>query len=140
MGRLTGGVRAIGRDLLSTTGGTCLRGPPGRDCCASAGTYSTGWFRWSSICTPLPGRAARVRGIDRRVGGGAAWSRWLLAMPDTVVVFLASLTLSVWDKSRMAQRSRRGRRRKVGAAPDAALAAYIGMAGTRSAMLLMMVA
>ncbi|ALV33136.1 hypothetical protein AS200_14595 [Streptomyces sp. CdTB01] len=61
-------------------------------------------------------------------------------MPDTVVVFLASLTLSVWDKSRMAQRSRRGRRRKVGAAPDAALAAYIGMAGTRSAMLLMMVA
>ena len=60
-------------------------------------------------------------------------------MPDTVVVFLASLTLSVWDKSRMAQRSRRGWRREVGAAPDAALAAYIGMAGTWSAMLLMMV-
>ncbi|MEU6141123.1 DUF5134 domain-containing protein [Streptomyces sp. NPDC047081] len=83
---------------------------------------------------------ARIRGTDRRAGGGAAWSRWLLAMPDTVVVFLASLTLSVWDRSSTAKRSGRGRRRKVGATPDAALAAHIGMGGTMSAMLLMMVA
>lgn len=86
---------------------------------------------------------ARVRGT-RRGGRGAGshsgWSRWLLAMPDTVLVYLASLTLSVWDRTRMGQRSGHGRRRKLGAAPDAALAAHIGMGGTMSAMLLMMAA
>ncbi|MFF5757444.1 DUF5134 domain-containing protein [Streptomyces longwoodensis] len=84
---------------------------------------------------------ARVRGTGRgRRGGGsrAGWGRWLLAMPDTVFVFLASLTISVWDRARTAQRSGHGRRRKLGAAPDAALAAHIGMGGAMSAMLLMM--
>ncbi len=85
---------------------------------------------------------ARVRGTGERGRAGTAfnWGRWLLAMPDTVLVFLASLTISVWDRSRVAQRSGRGRRRKLGAAPDAALAAHIGMGGTMSAMLLMMAA
>ncbi|MFI6935850.1 DUF5134 domain-containing protein [Streptomyces sp. NPDC050287] len=85
---------------------------------------------------------ARVRGTGERgrAGTGFSWGRWLLAMPDTVLVFLASLTISVWDRSRVAQRSGRGRRRKLGAAPDAALAAHIGMGGTMSAMLLMMAA
>ncbi|MFI9585955.1 DUF5134 domain-containing protein [Streptomyces sp. NPDC052236] len=95
----------------------------------------------------------RVRGTDRTASAGReggrrrSWARWLLAMPDTVVVFLASLTISVWDKTRTA-RGRgtvggvggHGRRRRLGAAPDAALAAHIGMGGTMSAMLLMMVA
>jgi hypothetical protein len=60
-------------------------------------------------------------------------------MPDTLVVFLMSLTLSVWDKAQTAERAGRGRRRKLGAAPDAALSAHIGMGGTMSTMLLMMV-
>ena len=84
---------------------------------------------------------ARIRGT-RRGGRGAGsrerWGRWLLAMPDTVLVYLASLTLSVWDRTRPGQRSGHGRRRKLGAAHDAALAAHIGMGGTMSAMLLMM--
>ncbi|MEU0042759.1 DUF5134 domain-containing protein [Streptomyces werraensis] len=85
---------------------------------------------------------ARARGTSRggRASSRRGWGRWLLAMPDTLVVFLASLTISVWDKARTAQRASRGHRRKVGAAPDAALAAHIGMGGTMSAMLLMMVA
>jgi hypothetical protein len=61
-------------------------------------------------------------------------------MPDTVLVYLASLTLSVWDRTRTGQRPGHGRRRKLGAAHDAALAAHIGMGGTMSAMLLMMAA
>ncbi|WP_217237641.1 DUF5134 domain-containing protein [Streptomyces sp. AC555_RSS877] len=84
---------------------------------------------------------ARARGTGRRgrgAGSGAGWGRWLLAMPDTVFVVLASLTISVWDRGRTAQRTGHGRRRKLGAAPDAALAAHIGMGGTMSAMLLMM--
>ncbi|WP_249938686.1 DUF5134 domain-containing protein [Streptomyces mirabilis] len=89
---------------------------------------------------------ARVRGTGKsgltagRAGGRRrSWGRWLLAMPDTVLVFLASLTISVWDKTRAAERTAcRGRRRKLGAAPDAALAAHIGMGGTMSTMLLMM--
>jgi hypothetical protein len=84
---------------------------------------------------------ARVRGT-RRGGRGAgarfSWGRWLLAMPDTVFVFLASLTTSAWDRARTGQRAGHGRRRKLGAAPEAALAAHIGMGGTMSAMLLMM--
>ncbi|MEU5108090.1 DUF5134 domain-containing protein [Streptomyces sp. NPDC021354] len=89
---------------------------------------------------------ARVRGTGRRRpigregGRGRGWGRWLLAMPDTVVVFLASLTLSVWDRARATERGSHGRRRRLGAAPDAALAAHIGMGGAMSAMLLMMVA
>ncbi|WP_405826285.1 DUF5134 domain-containing protein [Streptomyces sp. NBC_01390] len=85
---------------------------------------------------------ARVQGTGRRgrVTGSRGVSRWLLAMPDTVFVFLASLTISVWDKSRTAQRPGRGGRGKLGAAPDAALAAHIGMGATMSAMLLMMTA
>ncbi|GGN89417.1 hypothetical protein GCM10011579_084240 [Streptomyces albiflavescens] len=86
---------------------------------------------------------ARVRGTGqgrRGVGSRFSWGRWLLAMLDTVLVFLTSLTLAVWDRARTAQRPGHGRRRKLGAAPDAALAAHIGMGGTMSAMLLMMAA
>ena len=87
---------------------------------------------------------ARIRGTGssgRGADAGFSVGRWLLAMPDTVFVFLASLTISVWDKTGMAQRQQgHGRRRKLGAAPDAALAAHIGMGGTMSAMLLMMAA
>ncbi|MER6093181.1 DUF5134 domain-containing protein [Streptomyces bluensis] len=76
----------------------------------------------------------------RESGRRGGWGRWLLTMPDTVVVFLVSLTLSVWDKARATERGRHGgRRRRAGAAPEAALAAHIGMGGTMSAMLLMMV-
>ncbi|WP_373466832.1 DUF5134 domain-containing protein [Streptomyces umbrinus] len=96
---------------------------------------------------------ARVRGTDRmasatgrEAGRRRAWVHWALAMPDTVVVFIASLTISVWDKARTARgrgavagNSGHGRRRRLGAAPDAALAAHIGMGGAMSAMLLMMV-
>ncbi|CAM5243524.1 DUF5134 domain-containing protein [Streptomyces aurantiogriseus] len=91
---------------------------------------------------------ARARGTDRTVltagrenGRRRSWGRWLLSMPDTVVVYLASLTLSVWDKARTTERGRHGgRRRRTGATPEAALAAHVGMGGTMSAMLLMMVA
>jgi len=86
---------------------------------------------------------ARIRGTDkvgRRADARFSWGRWLLAMPDTVLVFLASLTLSVWDKARKAEHSGPGRRRKLGAAPDAALAAHLGMGGSMTAMLLMMAA
>ncbi|MFI6436892.1 DUF5134 domain-containing protein [Streptomyces sp. NPDC050759] len=86
---------------------------------------------------------ARVQGSGRggrSAGSGFSPGRWLLAMPDTVFVFLASLTVSVWDRARTAERRGHGRRRKLGAAPDAALAAHIGMGGTMSAMLLMMAA
>ncbi|MFF4728731.1 DUF5134 domain-containing protein [Streptomyces mirabilis] len=88
---------------------------------------------------------ARVRGTGKsdltagRAGDRRrSWERWLLAMPDTLVVFLMSLTISVWDKAQTAERAGRGRRRKLGAAPDAALSAHIGMGGTMSTMLLMM--
>ncbi|MFD8302831.1 DUF5134 domain-containing protein [Streptomyces sp. NPDC059690] len=82
----------------------------------------------------------RVRGTDNNLTSGRGWGRWLLAVPDTLVVFLASLTLSVWDKARAGDGTGRGRRRKVGAAPDAALAAHIGMGATMSGMLLLMAA
>ncbi len=89
---------------------------------------------------------ARVRGTgeggmaaSREGGRGRNWGRWLLSMPDTVIVFLVSLTISAWDRTRTGERAGQGRRRKLGAAPDAALAAHIGMGGTMSAMLLMMV-
>ncbi|MFF7652531.1 DUF5134 domain-containing protein [Streptomyces sp. NPDC007983] len=90
---------------------------------------------------------ARVRGTGKgdlatspEGGRGRSWGRWLLSMPDTVVVFLASLTISVWDRARAGERAGQGRRRKLGAAPDAALAAHIGMGAAMSTMLLMMVA
>jgi len=90
---------------------------------------------------------ARVHGtgrgglaVGREGGRRRSWGRWLLTMPDTVIVFLASLMLSVWDKARTAERGRHGRRRRIGATPEAALAAHVGMGGTMSAMLLMMVA
>ncbi|WP_369244999.1 DUF5134 domain-containing protein [Streptomyces sp. R41] len=86
---------------------------------------------------------ARVRGTSQGRRGSDSrfsWGRWLLAMPDTVLVFLTSLTLAVWDRARTAPRPGHGRRRKLGAAPDAALAAHIGMGGAMSAMLLMMAA
>ncbi|MGW3935183.1 DUF5134 domain-containing protein [Streptomyces sp. NBC_00024] len=117
---------------------------------AGASSGSTSWWRFVIAALAVyfllsigASVWARVRGT-RRVGRGAdsgfSLGRWLLAMPDTVVVFLASLTLSVWDRARTSERTGHGRRRKVGAAPDAALAAHIGMGGTMSAMLLMMVA
>ncbi|MER6960352.1 DUF5134 domain-containing protein [Streptomyces sp. NPDC000618] len=90
---------------------------------------------------------ARIRGTERtglttgrENGRHRNWTHWLLSMPDTVVVFLASLTLSVWDKARSTEQGRHGRRRRAGATPEAALAAHIGMGGTMSVMLLMMVA
>lgn len=82
----------------------------------------------------------RVRGTDKNLAARRNWGRWLLAVPDTLVVFLASLTLSVWDKARAGESAGRGRRRKVGAEPSAALAAHIGMGATMSGMLLMMAA
>ncbi|MFF4486734.1 DUF5134 domain-containing protein [Streptomyces sp. NPDC001544] len=81
---------------------------------------------------------ARVRGTDKSLAAGRNWGRWLLAVPDTLLVCLASLTLSVWDRARTGEQSCRGRRRKVGAAPDAALAAHIGMGTAMSGMLLLM--
>jgi hypothetical protein len=86
---------------------------------------------------------ARARGTNRNsrgTGSRPGWEHWLLAMPDTVFVFLASLTISVWDKNKMARHQSLGRRRKLGAAPDAALAAHVGMGGTMFTMLLMMAA
>ncbi|MDH6492949.1 DUF5134 domain-containing protein [Streptomyces sp. SAI-127] len=83
------------------------------------------------------GRSSRADGRESARRSG--WGRWLLTMPDTVVVFLASLALSVWDRARTTGGGRHGgRRRRIGAAPEAALAAHIGMGGTMSAMLLMM--
>jgi hypothetical protein len=87
----------------------------------------------ASVWAKVRGAAQGGRGSNSRNVG-----RWLLAMPDTVLVFLASLTISAWERTRTAQRTGHGRRRKLGAAPDAALAAHIGMGGTMSAMLLMM--
>lgn len=91
-----------------------------------------------SIGASVWARARSPRKIGRGAGARFSWGRWLLAMPDTVFVFLASLTTSAWDRARTAQRTGHGRRRKLGAAPEAALAAHIGMGGTMSAMLLMM--
>lgn len=91
-----------------------------------------------SIGASVWARARSPRKIGRGAGARFSWGRWLLAMPDTVFAFVASLTTSVWDRARTTQRAGHGRRRKLGAAPEAALAAHIGMGGTMSAMLLMM--
>jgi hypothetical protein len=96
---------------------------------------------------------ARLRGTDRRAGAGRAagrgrWARRLLALPDAIVVFAASLAISVWDKTRPggdkrrahAAAGHRSRRRPPGTSPGAALTAHIGMGGTMCAMLVMMAA
>ncbi|MFI6855792.1 DUF5134 domain-containing protein [Streptomyces sp. NPDC050416] len=96
---------------------------------------------------------ARLRGTGRRAGSGRAagkssWARRLLALPDAIVVFAASLAVSVWDKARPGgDRHRthgaagnRSRRRPPGTSPGAALAAHVGMGGTMCAMLVMMAA
>ncbi|MDN0199956.1 DUF5134 domain-containing protein [Streptomyces sp. S.PNR 29] len=94
---------------------------------------------------------ARLRGTDRRTGAGRSagrgrWARRLLALPDAIVVFTASLAISVWDKARLggdkrrahAAQGSRSRRRPPGTSPAAALTAHIGMGGTMCAMLVMM--
>ncbi|MFH9060630.1 DUF5134 domain-containing protein [Streptomyces coeruleorubidus] len=96
---------------------------------------------------------ARLRGTDRPAGAGRAagkgrWARRLLALPDAIVVFAASLALSVWDRARpggdrrraRAAAGTRSRRRPPGTSPGAALTAHIGMGGTMCAMLVMMAA
>ncbi|MGP4085181.1 DUF5134 domain-containing protein [Streptomyces sp. KR55] len=96
---------------------------------------------------------ARLRGTDRRAGAGRSagrgrWTRRLLALPDAIVVFAASLAISAWDKARLggdqhrahAAAANRSRRRPPGTSPGAALTAHIGMGGTMCAMLVMMAA
>ncbi|MFE9770463.1 DUF5134 domain-containing protein [Streptomyces sp. NPDC005931] len=96
---------------------------------------------------------ARLVGTDRRAGAGRGtgrgrWARHLLALPDAIVVFVASLALSVWDKARRGRTKRRthaaegnrSRRRPPGTSPGAALSAHIGMGGTMCTMLVMMAA
>ena len=96
---------------------------------------------------------ARLRGTDRPVGAGRAagkgrWARRIRALPDAIVVFAASLALSVWDRARPGgdrrraptAAGRRSRRRPPGTSPGAALTAHIGMGGTMCAMLVMMAA
>jgi len=103
----------------------------------------------ASVWTRVHGTERSTHVAGREAGRHRSWTRWLLAMPDAIVVFLASLTLSVWDRARLARKngsvtddeSRRRpqrRRRRIGASPDAALAAHLGMGATMSAMLLMM--
>ncbi|MEU0681314.1 DUF5134 domain-containing protein [Streptomyces albogriseolus] len=96
---------------------------------------------------------SRFRATDRattagRRGGRGRWVHHLLALPDAVIVFLASLAISVWDKAWPAGQKHRShatagsrrRRRSPGTSPGAALAAHIGMGGSMSVMLLMMAA
>lgn len=57
---------------------------------------------------------ARVSGTDRRAGAGRGtasgrWARRLLALPDAIVVFVASPALYVWDKARSGASKRRAR-------------------------------
>ncbi|WP_280909257.1 DUF5134 domain-containing protein [Streptomyces sp. SAI-090] len=120
---------------------------PGTDSATASATSSTSVWQYVFVALAVyfvlslgASVWARVRGTDKSLTARRNWTRWLLAVPDTLVVFLASLSLSVWDKARTGERSGRGRRRKVGAAPDAALAAHIGMGATMSGMLLMMAA
>ncbi|WP_232033111.1 DUF5134 domain-containing protein [Streptomyces lincolnensis] len=120
---------------------------------AGADTSSSAIWRWviaalavyfllsiaASVWQRARGAKRNSLADSRESGRRRSWARWLLTMPDTVVVHLASLTLSAWDKTRTAERGRHGgRRRRIGAAPEAALAAHVGMGGTMSAMLLMM--
>ncbi|RNF77669.1 hypothetical protein [Streptomyces botrytidirepellens] len=58
-----------------------------------------------------------------------------------VVVFLVSLTVSVWGRTRSAGQGKGvANRRRPGTSPTTALAAHIGMGGTMATMLLMMAA
>lgn len=96
----------------------------------------------------------RFRNADRtaaaagRRSGRTRWDNRLLALPDAVVVFLASLAISVWDRTRPGSEKRRAhasagsrrRRRPPGTSPGAALLAHVGMGSTMSAMLVMMAA
>ncbi|MFE1440517.1 DUF5134 domain-containing protein [Streptomyces sp. NPDC058739] len=96
---------------------------------------------------------ARLHSTERPTGAGrgagrSRWTRHLLALPDAIVVFVASLAVSVWDKARPgAHRQRepvvggnRRRRRPPGTSPNAALTAHVCMGGTMCAMLVMMAA
>ncbi|MFC9913974.1 DUF5134 domain-containing protein [Streptomyces sp. NPDC059862] len=133
--------------------GMSMPGMSGHAATAGADTSASAIWRWVIAALAvyfLLSIAAsvwqRVRGArrnsptdGRESGRRRSWARWLLTMPDTVVVYLASLTLSAWDRTRTAERGRYGgRRRRIGAAPEAALAAHVGMGGTMSAMLLLM--
>ncbi|GGY15009.1 DUF5134 domain-containing protein [Streptomyces djakartensis] len=94
----------------------------------------------------------RFRGADRsamapgRRGGRSGWTHRLLALPDAIVVFIASPAVSVWDRTRprnekhrsQATASGRRRRRAPGTSPGAALLSHIGMGSTMAAMLAMM--
>ncbi|WP_367318655.1 DUF5134 domain-containing protein [Streptomyces sp. HUAS ZL42] len=141
MGSMEGMGSMHGMDMSGMTHAAAHAGPSGG---------SGSLWRWViaalavyfllSIGASVWARVRGTKGSSRDVGAPRSLGRWLLAMPDTVLVFLASLTISVWDRTRMGHRSGHGRRRKLGAAPDAALAAHIGMGGTMSAMLIMMAA
>ncbi|MGA5899246.1 DUF5134 domain-containing protein [Streptomyces venetus] len=96
----------------------------------------------------------RFRSADRsaaaagRRSGRSRWMHHVLALPDAVVVFIASLAVSVWDRTRPRSEKHRShaaaggrrRRRAPGTSPGAALLAHIGMGSTMSAMLVMMAA
>ncbi|MFJ5730369.1 DUF5134 domain-containing protein [Streptomyces paradoxus] len=96
----------------------------------------------------------RFRSADRsaaaagRRSGRSRWMHHLLALPDAMVVFIASLAISVWDRARPRNEKHRShaaaggrrRRRAPGTSPGAALLAHIGMGSTMSAMLVMMAA
>ncbi|MFE9770455.1 DUF5134 domain-containing protein [Streptomyces sp. NPDC005931] len=94
----------------------------------------------------------RFRTADRtpaaagRRSGRTRWVHHLLALPDAVVVFLASLAVSAWDRTRPGGERRRAhaaagsRRRPPGTSPGAALLAHVGMGSTMSVMLVMMAA
>ncbi|WP_241787559.1 DUF5134 domain-containing protein [Streptomyces sp. PRh5] len=151
-----GGMEGMeGMDGMQGMGGMHGMDTPGMAGAADATAASSSGSFWRYVAAALAvyfllsiGASvwARLRGTNgkhlptaRDGGRGRTWGRWLLAMPDTVVVFVVSLTVSVWDKARTVERGSHGRRRRLGTAPDAALAAHIGMGGTMSAMLLMMV-
>ncbi|MDX2936129.1 DUF5134 domain-containing protein [Streptomyces ipomoeae] len=102
----------------------------------------------ASVWTRLRVAGRTTGAATGRRGGRSRWVHHLLALPDAVVVFLASLAISVWDRARPtgdrrrphAAAQNRRRRRAPGTSPAAALTAHIGMGATMSAMLLMMVA
>ncbi|MET9391250.1 DUF5134 domain-containing protein [Streptomyces sp. NPDC006624] len=90
----------------------------------------------ASLWTRFHG-AERSAAAPGRRGGRSRWTHRLLALPDAVVVFIASLAVSVWDRTRLRNE---GHRRAPGTSAGAALLAHIGMGATMSAMLVMMAA
>ncbi|WP_289928507.1 hypothetical protein [Streptomyces sp. S.PB5] len=82
---------------------------------------------------------ARVRSTDRNGRNGLAggregrrrgWGRWLLTMPHTIVVFLTSLSLAVWDRARAPKKDHRAsRRRRTGATAEPLSRLTTGWAG-----------